>query len=153
MGASEENDASRLLREELDDHLTAINENTTEIAAVQECVNELDARMDKLAERLDMMHAILHSAWPATLSVREETVFSALVAADCALSSARLSADTGISQDAVAQSLLLLQQRGVPIIVRADDVVEEYELEASFHAAHASWQPTQPIQSIRRNSL
>ncbi|HSU73137.1 MAG TPA: hypothetical protein VLJ21_04800 [Candidatus Binatia bacterium] len=41
------------IRDELDDHRTALNENTNEIESNYELLNQLNARMDKLQERLD----------------------------------------------------------------------------------------------------
>ena len=39
------------VKEELEDHLTAINENTNEISANYEYLCEIDSKMDKLNER------------------------------------------------------------------------------------------------------
>lgn len=47
------------IRDEFEDHLTAINENTGEIQANYEALSELDSKIDRLGERLDKIELFL----------------------------------------------------------------------------------------------
>lgn len=49
------------IKEKFEDHLTAINENTNEIQANYEYLCELDAKMEKINERLDQIQMFLGS--------------------------------------------------------------------------------------------
>lgn len=48
-----------LLREEVDDHLEAINENTSEIANNFECMVRLEEKIDQVSERLDRLQLLV----------------------------------------------------------------------------------------------
>ncbi|MFH1641678.1 MAG: hypothetical protein ABIC04_02150 [Nanoarchaeota archaeon] len=47
------------VKEKFDDHLTSINENTNETQANYEYICELDAKIDKLSERIDQIQMFL----------------------------------------------------------------------------------------------
>ena len=49
------------LKNELNGHLEAINENTSEIQASYECMNELNDKMEKLAERIERIELFLQA--------------------------------------------------------------------------------------------
>lgn len=72
------------VREQLDDHLTAINENTNEIASNFEALCEINAKLEKLLERLDCIESFLFGREQdpvfevKPLSGREKELFMAL---------------------------------------------------------------------------
>lgn len=49
------------LKEEMDEHLQAINENTNEITSNYEYICELEAKIEKLTERLDKMQMFIET--------------------------------------------------------------------------------------------
>ena len=49
------------VREELDDHRESINENTDEVQSNYHLLQQLNAKIDKLAERIDLMQTMLTS--------------------------------------------------------------------------------------------
>ena len=49
------------IKEEFEEHLQAINENTNEIAANYEYICELESKLDKLSERIDQIQMHLES--------------------------------------------------------------------------------------------
>ena len=74
------------VKDELDDHRIALNENTNEIESTYELINQMNARMDKLQERLDEITMLVkHGPAPSIrefklspLSGPEKEVFFAL---------------------------------------------------------------------------
>lgn len=72
------------IREQLDDHLISINENTNEIHSNFEALCELNNKVEKLGERLDKIEASLfgHQTQPVfkvkPLSKKEKELFLAL---------------------------------------------------------------------------
>lgn len=72
------------VREQLDDHLTAINENTNEIASNFEALCEINEKLEKLFERLERVESFLSISQSAPvfavkpLSSREKELFMAL---------------------------------------------------------------------------
>lgn len=57
------------LREELDDHLDAINENARDTADVREVLGTFDEKIEKLGARIDELYLLLGAE--ATLSEKE----------------------------------------------------------------------------------
>ena len=49
------------IKDEFEDHLTTINENTNEIQANYELVCNIDQKLNKLAERMDEMELCFHA--------------------------------------------------------------------------------------------
>ena len=54
-------DSINTVKDELEDHLTAINENTNEIESNYELIAELAIKLEKIEERLEQVELILHS--------------------------------------------------------------------------------------------
>ncbi|MDP7244838.1 MAG: hypothetical protein QF568_05830 [Flavobacteriales bacterium] len=52
-------EALKTIKKELDGHLEAINENTGEIQTSYECVNEVNDKLEKLAERIETIEIFL----------------------------------------------------------------------------------------------
>ena len=61
------------IKEELEDHLTAINENTNEIQSNYEYLNELDQKMDKFSARLDQIQLFLQEH--SSFTIEKEPIF------------------------------------------------------------------------------
>ena len=59
------------IREELEDHLDTINENTNEIQANHEYLSELNRKVDKLSERIDTFQMFLKGLTSADSKIRE----------------------------------------------------------------------------------
>lgn len=80
--------AFQKVKEEMEEHLQAINENTNEITSNYEYICELEAKMDKLTERLDKMQMFIETQLGAKpivetkeigpLSKSEQDVFTTL---------------------------------------------------------------------------
>ena len=61
------------IKEELEDHLTAINENTNEIQSNYEYLNELDQKIDKINSRLDQIQLFLQEK--SSFEIEKEPIF------------------------------------------------------------------------------
>jgi septal ring factor EnvC (AmiA/AmiB activator) len=64
------------IREELDDHREAINEQARDALEIREALSELDEKMEKLSSRIDEMYLLLGA--DAALSEREKALVSFL---------------------------------------------------------------------------
>lgn len=61
------------IKEELEDHLTTINENTNEIQSNYEYLNELDQKIEKINSRLDQIQLFLQEN--SSFEVEKEPIF------------------------------------------------------------------------------
>ncbi len=150
VGTSRESaQASRDVRDELDEHLAAINENTAEVASVHEEVGELEARLAKLAERVDALQALVLAQTreripahppvdartrPVRLTANEESVVRALADADAPLAAAIIGSRAGLTPELAGQVLSRLVHKGVPLVVRVERGAHTYALEEGFRA-------------------
>jgi hypothetical protein len=124
------------IRDELDEHLDALNQNTAEIGAVQEYVGEVDARLEKLAERIDALQALLLAQTSIPKAVRltpkEEEFLRALLDTKEPVTSISLGRTTGLTADLAAQTLYCLKQKGIPVLAQVVEEQTFYALEARF---------------------
>ena len=51
------------IKNEMDEHLLAINENTNEISANYEYIHEIESKLDRICERLDKMQMFLEKIY------------------------------------------------------------------------------------------
>jgi DNA-binding MarR family transcriptional regulator len=120
------------IREELDEHLNAINENTNEISANHEYLCELDYKINKLSERIDQLQLFLEQnlGFKAQkqpkyqlkpLTNNEQDVFLVLYTLEekkGAVSYADIAKRTGLSEELVGSYITRMIEKGVPIIKR-----------------------------------
>lgn len=155
MGADRRVDEElRDIRNELDEHLAAINENTGEVANVHEEVADLDVRLAKLAERVDALQALILAqtrermdtrplapavdvrSRPVRLTANEESVVRALAAADGALPVREIGKRAGLTVELANQVLSRIVHKGVPLVVRMEEGVTVYALESGFRVSN-----------------
>lgn len=109
-----------LVREEFDEHLLAINENTTEQIIQNNHICELDQRLGKIEERMDEIHHMLRQViMKAELSVEltkeEQRVFLLLYTHDKFITPKELASRLGIIFVDVGDALDALMDKGVPV--------------------------------------
>jgi hypothetical protein len=128
------------IRAELEEHLDTINQNTSEIQECHELVAELDAKIDKLSERIDEIELITNpkkaDCADAKLTPREQEVFMVLYM-NKGLSLADFSRRLGFTQDRVNMYLLNLMSKGVPIQRALVDDVLVFSLDSDFKELQA----------------
>ncbi len=119
-------DALRLsfgeVRLEMDDHLAAINENSSEVATLQRFMQDIDAKLEKLTDRVDELSSLIQpektNFCSLQLNRKEQEVFFILYSYECPLTPDQVGKKLGLSRQLAAQYLYNLQLKGVPMIAR-----------------------------------
>lgn len=136
----------RVMREELDDHREAINENTTELASAYEFMDELGRRLDKLQERLDelVLHVKGRPVEPvfslSPLSSREKEVFRALYELTeerALISYDDLARRCALTKQLIANHIAAMLQKGVPVLKKKDGSKVFIRLDPAFRELQA----------------
>jgi chromosome segregation ATPase len=137
------------VREELDDHREAINENTNEITLNHEFLNELSGRMDKLSERLDELTLLVKCGqqtkdqeWKITpLTSREKEVFHSLYVLgedrNNAVTYKELSKQLKTSESSVAAFVASFVAKGIPVVKKYSGGRAYVGLDPAFKLAQA----------------
>lgn len=104
------------LKQQFEEHLSAINENTTEIQALFDYLREMDQKLDKLAQRVDSMQLSQPPPLPKTLALTslERQVFVALYTEESPLSFQEIAVKTGLPASLVPDCVSSLVNKGVP---------------------------------------
>ncbi|HII16837.1 TPA: hypothetical protein HA361_02900 [Candidatus Woesearchaeota archaeon] len=138
------------IRGEFEDHLVAINENTNEIQTIHHYLSELDAKMNRLAERMDQMQLFLQAEkgydrekMPEydirPLSKREQDIFLVLYTLEERghVTYKSLARATGLSEDIIANYVGGMVEKGVPILKRYHSGIPHLALEQNFKRRQA----------------
>ncbi|MBI2139787.1 hypothetical protein HYU14_02595 [Candidatus Woesearchaeota archaeon] len=121
-------DAFCQVRDEFEEHLTAINENTAEVQAANEFLINVEQKMAKIEDRLDKLCLFFEKAGlpieqeqefqPIKLTKREQEVFLVLYTQEDikgSLTYLDIAHCTGLPEDLVASYLSSMMGKGVPI--------------------------------------
>lgn len=134
------------MREELDDHRLAINENTDELVATNEFTNELSRRLDKLTERVDELTLLIKGQKEQKsfdiqpLSNREKEVFHALYVlteSQPYASYEQVARKTCLTRGIVMDTLTSMALKGVPILKKLDGTTVFLKLDSDFRQLQA----------------
>ncbi|MBS3111554.1 hypothetical protein J4435_05670 [Candidatus Woesearchaeota archaeon] len=137
------------VNEELEEHLQAINENTSEIAQNHEYLCALEAKMDKLAERLDHMQLFMgqfgygdaqRQFTVRPLSTEEKRVFVAIYASEDAkghVTYADISKALLMDIQLVSGYVASLIEKGVPVVKRYVNDIAYLRLDQHFKQLQA----------------
>lgn len=125
------------VRVEMDDHLSAINQNTSEVENLYSFLHDLEAKMDKLSERVDEISMMLSPEKgidfsTIRLSRQEQEVFLVLYGLEGPMTPAQVGKKLGLSQQLAAQYLYNLQLKGIPMVARNFNGELFYSLEMKF---------------------
>lgn len=134
------------MREELDDHRMAINENTDELTATNEFSNELARRLDKLTERVDELTLLIKgkkeeknfSIQP--LTSKEKGVFHALYVlteSQPYASYEQVARKTLLTKGIVMDHVTSMIQKGVPVLKKLDSTTVFLKLDQDFRQIQA----------------
>jgi hypothetical protein len=117
------------VKEELVDHLDTINENTNEIQSNYNFLCEIDAKIDKLNQRIDEIQLVLknfsknkefiveNGGLSQPLSVPERELFLVLYTTEnVALSYRNIAERLGFSESTIRDLVFSIIERGIPII-------------------------------------
>lgn len=107
------------IREELDEYLSAINDNTSEILANYSYTQLVDQRLEQVMARLDKIEQMLgakqrHAVQP--LTYEEKKVFLVLYTEEVPKSYQDLAQQTNLSEGLVIDIVAALIEKGVPLL-------------------------------------
>lgn len=148
------------IREEFDDHLESINNNTSEIEANYEYLCRLDMKMDKLNERLEMLENSISRLTGVTvgqpeqnktydLSEEEKDVFLVLYTMDKPVAYVDIAKRLRISEFLVRGYITNLVEKSIPIRKRYLNNNVYLELDARFREQQAK----KNILNIRQKTV
>lgn len=134
------------VREELDDHRESINENTTEIQTNHEFLMQLDAKIDKLASKIEEISLLVKGSSEEkqfkvkALTKREKEVFQALYglgSTKAFITYREIAAQLSISESLIAQYVANIVEKGVPLVKRYSSNRVYINLSQSFREKQA----------------
>jgi DNA-binding NarL/FixJ family response regulator len=127
--------AFRSVKVELDDHLDSINQSTSEIQANQGVIAELEAKMDKLSERLDEFELLLNPhksrAMGVKLTPREQEVFMTIYMSK-GLTEIEIARRLGFTEEMVSLYIFNLISKGVPVRKELASDAVVFSLDSDF---------------------
>jgi len=107
------------VRQALEEHLTAINENTTEIQSLFDYLQEMEVKMEKLAQRMDQMQLSMGVQVPkpeiCPLVETEKKVFLTLYTEGAPLSYREIAQKSELSVSVIPECVSSLVNKGVPL--------------------------------------
>lgn len=110
------------VRSEMDEHLTDINQNSSEVQALHSFLEQLNAKIDKVSDRVDELSFLLSPEKTDFSNIRltrqEQEVFLILYSIDGPLTPEQVGRKLGLSRQLTAQYLYNLQLKGIPMIAR-----------------------------------
>ena len=107
-----------LIRHALEEHLSAINENSAEIQALFDYLHQIEVKVDKLTERLDQLQLTNQGEKPlpvSSLNHIEKNVFLILYTEELPLSFVEIAKKADLPKHVVAECVSSLVQKGIPL--------------------------------------
>ena len=106
------------IRKMLEEHLASINDNTTEVQALFDYLQELEIKFEKVSQRLDHVQLSLGMPKPklsiAPLNQMERKVFLVLYTGESLLTYQEIAVKAEVSVSVVPECISSLIQKGVP---------------------------------------
>ena len=143
-------EALKGVKKELDGHLEAINESTAEIQTSYECMNELNVKIEKVAERLERMELFLQansnfvveekSFDIKPLTKTEQHVFMVIYALEeenGLVSYSEISRKTALPGYVVSEYIARLVEKGIPLIRKYVNNIPYIKLNPDFKRLQA----------------
>lgn len=125
------------VRSEMDDHLVSINQNTSEIQSQFDYLRELDAKIDKLTERVDELFMLVAPEKSidfssVKLTRQEQEVYVVLASLEGPCTPEQVGKRLGLSKQLAGQYLYNLQLKGIPMMARNWNGEMFYSLDLKF---------------------
>lgn len=117
------------VREEMDDHLVAINQNTDELKIHSSFLNEMDNKLEMLNEKVESLHLMLLQVMKSSLNDNEKKIVDVLDNSTSFLSCKDISVAAGVSELFVKAHLFSMICKGVPLKEKAIDSQSYFSLE------------------------
>ncbi|MFC2135627.1 hypothetical protein ACFLTH_13515 [Bacteroidota bacterium] len=119
--------AFKSLKDELDIHLDSINQNTNEIQSNYEHIAALDAKIEKLSDKMDEFQMQLNPNFYSnafdkiSLSKREQEVFMGIYTEEDRISMLDLSRSLGLTLEMCESIINNIRAKGIPIVKQLVD--------------------------------
>ena len=128
-----------LIRAALEEHLLAINENSGEIQALFDYLQEMDAKMDALHSRLDSLQIDAQDKSQEVLPLNEyeRQVFVVLYTAEGYLGFSEISQRCNMPASLVQEHLRSLTSKGIPITRTLSDKQILVQIDVKFKERQA----------------
>ena len=127
------------VKEELSEHLDAINQNTSEFESVHQRITTLEVMFEKLVERVDELtmqsrpETFYKNDFNVSLSLREQEMFVILYTSTNELSAIQIAKYLGLTEELVHSHIYKLISKGIPVIKNfLDETVLKYSLDKVF---------------------
>ena len=108
-----------LARQALEEHLNSINENTTEIQALFDYLQEMEVKVEKMSQRLDNLQLgmgfNLEKPQIMPLNQTERKVFLVLYTEEQPLSYVEIAQKAQLTNSLIPECLSSLMSKGVPV--------------------------------------
>tara|TARA_Y100000310_G_scaffold314748_1_gene364426 strand:- start:2 stop:568 length:567 start_codon:yes stop_codon:yes gene_type:complete len=143
-------EALKSVKNELDEHLEALNANTSEIQTSYGCMNEINDKLEKLAERVeaieiflqqhDNFNAIEKSFEVQPLTKTEQHVFLVIYALEDEkglVSHVDVCRKTGLPSYVVSEYIARLVEKGVPLMKKYINNIPYIRLNPEFKRVQA----------------
>jgi DNA-directed RNA polymerase specialized sigma subunit len=132
------------IKKELNDHLETLNQNTVEIESNFEYLERLEARIEKLNEKLEELTLLLRArpceevkANKIKLSGREQEVFLLLYTSNEFMSYGDIAKKLGLTVVLAGNYLTSMIEKGIPLMKRYVDKQPAVMLDPSFREKQA----------------
>lgn len=144
------------IKAEFNEHLDSINENTNEIRQNYDYICELDAKMEKLAEKIDELSLFLNDLRSqkdliVSLSPHEQKVFLVLYLEHSPLPFLDLVKRVQLPSSMVHRILDSLIEKEIPIIVQEMEDTRLFMLDSNFKEKQARENVVKIDESVTRS--
>jgi len=142
-----------LVRQTLSEHLSAINENTSELQSFFDYLQELDQKIEKLSQRIDQVQ--LQNQIPkikpyiAPLNSTEKKIFLTLYTEEKPLNCLEISQKSGVPLSIIREHITTLSQKGIPFNRSFLNNKTFYQLDPQFK----DWQAKENIINLSLDSF
>lgn len=144
------------VKKELDEHLDSINRGSSEIQAVYDYLNELDAKIEKMNERIDEINMTLNPTIEAKHSIsltnREQEVFLILYSEEKIILK-NIAKKLGFSEEMVNKYIYNLISKGIPVLREYTDKMVSFSLDLKFKDLQAKRNILNINESISKEIL
>ena len=120
------------VKEELNEHLDSINQNTGEIQEAFEVMQRLEEKLDRIEARLEKMELQKDSKNLIMLTPREEEVFALLCVVDRKLSLREIGNTLMLPEEIVNTAIFNLLAKGIPVLKQMTDTSVLIYLDHTF---------------------
>ncbi|MBT7902807.1 hypothetical protein HN587_03015 [Candidatus Woesearchaeota archaeon] len=130
------------IKEEFDDHIQSINDNTSELTVLEGNVCEVDKRLTKLEEKMDNIHMILKTLLSQShlnieLNQDEQKLFLLLYTSDEAMNRKEISTKISLEEETVSELILSMTDKGIPLHRINTTHETHFKLDEEFRLAQA----------------